>query len=370
MLLPLFSVAQRLDLDRFNFTAEVRTLPRYRLDTSYHTYDVQIETTKLMQNFMAEMTPEQSVFIDGWRKLEKQGHLTIKVRLEDLLPEGVSNKERVEPIKDKTGKQIGTRNFYYQEVTYTFAATAEVYDYKGAFIRSFDLANRSNKMTYRSPEFAIGKLAEGYFLVNSLAVTSQLFRSNTNRVMRTLSDNLTDDYGYSIANISDFMWIIDTRKHAEYQAHRVAFQKVKEVIFDLNAHTPIEGLRERLKPAIDYFDMIKRRYSGTSKHDRKIRYASYFNLAVIYYYLDDPQNMLREATGLIMNDFDAQDGRNLEANALRLKNIFQNTGIYTRHFPLDVNKFKGPFEGQPTAVTAPVTTPSPAPVKLPKKVKK
>ncbi len=112
----------------------------------------------------------------------------------------------------------------------------------------------------------------------------------------------------------------------------------------MTADKPIDQIKEQLKPAIDYFEKIKRKYTSTSKHDRKIRYASYYNLAVLYYYLDDPQMMMKEANGLVLNDFDTRDGKAFEQSATRLKNLFLQNNIYTRHFGIDTSAFKGPFE--------------------------
>jgi hypothetical protein len=112
----------------------------------------------------------------------------------------------------------------------------------------------------------------------------------------------------------------------------------------MNANSSTEKIKEQLKPVIDYFESLKTRYSGSGKHDRKIRYASYFNLAVLYYYLDDPQAMIKEARGLILNDYDTRDGKNLEATAVWLKNLFQTNNITSRHFVIDINSFKGPYQ--------------------------
>jgi hypothetical protein len=146
------------------------------------------------------------------------------------------------------------------------------------------------------------------------------------------------------------MWVIDSRKHPQYTAHRAAFLKMNEYLFNLNANTSIAGLREKLQPVIDYFEQIKNIYNTTSKHDRKIRYASYFNLAVLYYYLDDPQSMMKEANGLKLNDFDSKMGTAFQQTALQLKNIFENTKIYTRHFSIDTNLFRGPYENNTTTI--------------------
>lgn len=344
-LLPIAVFAQKkVDLDKFGFTVQFRSLPNYRLDSSYRTYNVEVEETKVMEPFIKELDPENSVMIDGWKKLPADGHLSVKIKFDELLPESFAIKERVENITDRNGRITGTRTLYSQEVTYTFSANAIITDYKGIHIKDEELASRSYKQTYNSPEFPIKHLATGYFMLNSKNVISQLYRISVNKATRYLSNRLSDDFGFGEVTVNDYMWIIDSRKHPEYDAHRKAFQQLNTALFGLDANTPIDGLREQLKPVIQYFESIKKNYSSNSKHDRKIRYASFYNLAVLYYYLDDPQMMMKEASGLALNDFDADDARGFETSALRLKNQFQISNIYTRHFRIDTNSFKGPFE--------------------------
>lgn len=350
LVLPAVAICQRVDLDRFKFTTQYRSLPAMRLDSSYRTYDVSVETSRLMQGYLNEMNPENSVQLDGWKMLKKKGHISVAVKLDDLLPESFSVKEREEIIKDRAGKETGRRKIYTQEVVYTFSAFADVTDYKGAHLQTVNLASRNYKQTYRSPEFQIRQLAEGYFLINSLKITEQLYRNCVNRAMNYLSNNLTENYGYSERTVTDHMWILDSKKHPEYQAHRKAFLTISEVLFGLSANRSLDGVKEQLKPAIDYFESIKRKYVSTSKHDRKLRYASYFNLAVLYFYLDDPQAMQKEASALVLNDYDAKDGKALESSAIYLKNLFEQTNIHSRHFPIDTSTFKGPGEAAAVAV--------------------
>jgi hypothetical protein len=345
LLFPIIISAQKsVDLDRYRFTVQYRSLPQLRLDSTYRTYNVEVEGTRLMQSFLQDMSPEKTVLLEGWRKLPQDGHITISIKLGDLLPESASVKERAESIKNRSGQVTGTRIFYCQEVTYSFEANATLTDYKGMHIMDQELAGRNYKQTYRSPEFALRQLAEGYFAINSLSVTKDLYRDCVNRAMHQLSDRITNNFGFAEATSNDFMWIIDSRKHPEYTAHRQAFQQMNEILFSMNANSSIEGAREQLKPVIDYFEKIKKKYSSTKKHDRKIRYASYFNLAVLYYYLDDPQAMMKEANGLELNDYDAKDAKGFVQTATWLKNIFQQTNIYTRHFNIDPSRFKGPYE--------------------------
>src|SRR5436189_939787 len=117
--------SQKVDLDRFKFTSQFRTLPAVVVDSSYHTYHVSVETSRLMQAYLSDMTPEKSVILEGWKMLKKNGHLAIHVKLEDLLPESFSVKGREEIIKDRLGKETGRRKLYTQEVVYTFSALAD-----------------------------------------------------------------------------------------------------------------------------------------------------------------------------------------------------------------------------------------------------
>jgi hypothetical protein len=136
--------------------------------------------------------------------------------------------------------------------------------------------------------------------------------------------------------------VIDSRKHPEYAANHAAILQMSEVFFKMNANTPLTGVREQLKPVIDYFEKIKTTYTTTCKHDRKMRYASYFNLAILYFYLDEPDLMMRECLALELNDYDARDGKMLARAATRLKNQFEQTGIYTRHFTINTETLTGP----------------------------
>ena len=339
---PLLLGAQKIDLDRFYFTVQIRCLPKLKLDSTYHTYNVEVETSRMMQSFLNELSPENSVVLEGWRKLSENGHINILVKLGDLIPESFAVKERTQNTTNRNGQITGTRSTYYQEVTYTFDATAIITDYRGQHIMDQPLASRNYKQVYRGPELPLRPLAEGYFLLNSMSITKDLFRSSVNRAMQYLSERISDNFGFGEVSVKDQMWIIDSRKHPEYAAHRQAFQQMTDVLFSMSANVPIENARAQLKPAIDYFENIKKEYTSFNKHDRKIRYASYYNLAVLYYYLDDPQAMMKEANGLILNDYDTRDGKNFEETANWLKNLFQQTNIYTRHFAINTADFKGP----------------------------
>lgn len=335
-------LAQNVDLDRFYFNVTYRDLPRQPLDTSYHTYSVAVESGSLGILSYKEDELVQLVEMEGWRKLSGNAHIMIRASFEDVIVEKSEVQEREQILKDKKGKQIGIKKLYSMVLTYTYGARVTINDYKGTQIRDMNLSNRTIKHTYKSPEYDTKLEAQAYFMYNMMNVNKELMRNAAMGTMRSLSNDLTVNYGFPARTIGDYMWILDSRKHPEYTDHRNAWLVVKQAMFRINANDSLNDVKAMLKPAIDYFEKVKRLYPGTKKRYRKIRYASFYNLAKIYLYLDDPESAAREASGLVMNDFDARDGRSLESAANNLQWLLSANKVTSRHFPIDINTYTGP----------------------------
>jgi hypothetical protein len=347
--ITLLATAQNVDLDRFYFNATYRELPRRGLDTSWRTFAVKAEIGPLCRQTMKKDDLTQLVEIEGWRKLNNNAHLMVRTKLEDVIVEKSQVKERQEILKDKQGKQTGVKMYYAMQLTYTYTAQTSITDYTGRTLEDMPRVDRSMKYNWTGQEYTTKLEAEISFAYNAIHVTSEIMRSVATNTFAEISNRLSANYGYSQRTVNDFMWILDTRKHPEYDAHRRAFSLVKQGMFMMNADEPVDKVREMLQPAIDYFQKLKRMYPSTNKKERKLRYASYYNLAKIYIYLDEPDAAMREATDLVMNDFDARDGRMLENMANDLKWLLQQNKVKTRHFPVNIMDFTGPYKSTAAA---------------------
>ena len=159
--------------------------------------------------------------------------------------------------------------------------------------------------------------------------------------INSLNATLTENYGYADRTVSDFFWVLDSRKHPEYENHRRAWIDFKQAISAMTPDESLDQVKLELKPVIEYYNSIKKKYNSNSKADKKLRYASYYNLAKIYWYLDDPDSGLKEANELVINGFDAKDGKGLEAGATNLKIQLRQAKRNTRHFKLNVDEYQG-----------------------------
>lgn len=334
--------AQKVDLDRYNFQGSYRSLPQKPLDASYKTYSVRVEATSSVKDGFSEMSMRDGVNIDGLKKIPENGHVNIFLLFDDLMIEKADVKERGEEKKDKEGKVTSKTSYYSVEVIYSFAGKATVTDYKGATLGSWVLADRGSKQSFSSTEYATYSEAAKYYNNNKYELRNQFIRQQVTAALQTLSASLNASYGYSAHRDPDILWILDSKKHPEQTAQQAAWGVFKETIATITPDEIPQDAKTKLLGLVQYFDSVKARYAGTDKADKKMRYSSYYNNAKIYLYLDNPEAAMKEADGLIANDYDTGDGKYLKRLAEDMIAAFKRNNTASRHFRVDLNNVQGP----------------------------
>ena len=136
--------------------------------------------------------------------------------------------------------------------------------------------------------------------------------------------------------------MLNNRKHPEFEGQQKAWINFQQAISNADAERPIADARQSMKPAIDYYVKLKKMYAGDDKNSRKLRYAACYNLSKIYYYLDMPDEALREGGELKITGYDQKDGDRLQAQATWLKQQMRQARMNTRHFYLPVDNLRAP----------------------------
>ena len=103
--------AQRVDLDRFNFTASFRDFPDEPLPNEYKTYNIRIEASPSLGLGYSVSNLENMISIEGLKKVTGTGHITIIAMLDDIVIEKTETKERVQVTKDKNNVEI-SKSFF------------------------------------------------------------------------------------------------------------------------------------------------------------------------------------------------------------------------------------------------------------------
>jgi tetratricopeptide (TPR) repeat protein len=334
--------AQRLNLDKYWFNYSYRRLPNIVLDKSFMTYSLNVSKTVALDAYSNEST-NSKINIEGRKKLSSGGHFIVNISLDDLIIEQSEVKERVEIIKDKDGKETGRKTYYRVEVRYTFAAGANVKDFKGYTLSSYTMASRNDKKIYTSNEFYSYNDAANYFNNNKLEIKTKLVSEQINAALESLDSSLNSDFGYSIIRLREFLWDIGTKKHPEYVAFHEACTKVKTALEKITADGIPPECSDMLQPVIDYLVRIPENFTNIEeKADIKLRYGAYYNLAVIYLLTEQFEKAKDYAQKLISNDYDKGDGERIIKEADNLKAQFEKQQIFSRHFLPDYENAQPP----------------------------
>lgn len=336
--------AQRVDLDRFNFSASFRDFPDDPLPSEYKTYNVRIEAAPSLGLGYSAANLENMISIEGLKKVTGTGHITIIAMLDDIVVEKTETVERVQVTKDKQNVEV-KKSYFATEMTYSFSARATVYDYKGStVISNHILFERENKRTYKTNEYSNPVDAANNFNNKILEVKANLSKQLVSSAISSLNSYLNSNYGYAIQKVNDIFWVLNNKKHPEYPEHQKAWNNFKSAIVLMSPDESLDKVKEKMKPVIAYYEKVKTIYTGSDKEAKKLRYASYYNLAKIYLYLDNPAAAMREADALAMNDFDESDGRHLRAVAESLDEQLKKNNASSRHFPVVISSFQPPVK--------------------------
>ncbi|MBS1566958.1 MAG: hypothetical protein JST39_21430 [Bacteroidetes bacterium] len=337
-----FTFAQKVDLDRYNFQGSYRALPLKPLDASYKTYSIRVEATSAVKDGFSEMSMRDGINIDGLKKISENGHVNVLVMFDDLMIEKADVKERVDEKKDKEGKVTSKTSYYSVEVIYSFAAKSSVTDYKGGSLANWMLADRGSKQTFNTSEYSTYSDAAKYYNNNKYELRNQFTRQQVGAALQSLNASLNSNYGYPARRDADILWILDSKKHPEQGAQQAAWATFKETISTITADEIPQDAKTKLLGLVQYFDSVKIRYAGSDKADKKMRYSSFYNNAKIYLYLDNPEAAIKEADGLIANDYDAGDGKYLRRMAEDMIASFKRNNTGSRHFHIDLSNAEAP----------------------------
>ena len=331
--------AQKVDLDSEKFTYTYRDYPTDPLPADFVTYSVTYDAAGSTKNEISTPEVVDNLRLEGFKRLESGGHLNLIVQFNSLIFNASQVKERFDVQKDKNGKETGRTYYYWVELSYSITGSAQMKDYKGNIL---DKSHLGGTFNYRTSEYNSYKAASDYFNNNRDALRGNFIRERVQGAISGLSQAWSNKYGFPVRTGRDELWILDSKSHPDYDGHQKALKTVQELMKTMSADQPVAEIREKLKPTIEYFESLKTKYAKDDKRERKMRYASWFNLGKIYLYLDDMDAAIKEAEGLIKNDYDPKDGKKMIEEAQRVKAVFNKNKANTRHFPIELDKMEGP----------------------------
>jgi hypothetical protein len=332
----IFAQTKNVDIDNLYFKVEYRNTPQTPLNPLFFEYSTRVIATKSTEQRVSIDEINDILGIAGQRKTDDEANaaLTMVVELGDLVVESSKIEERREEKKDKNGKIINVYHYYKVSVVYRFNSLYKIFS-GNKLIRSASTYDNSHQ-TYSTSEYSSRKDANDYWNNNKDVLISQFATTLSKQTAYFANNYASQMYGFPVIKNTDNIQITDEKKHSENEKFREACNKLKTE-FELMTHKRKVN-KTNVLDIIEYFKSIPAKYTDKKlKADIKLRYAAYYNLCKIYYYLDEPENIEQYANLLIANDYDKKDGEKLKKEANELKTILSRTEVDTRHF--DTNEY-------------------------------
>jgi hypothetical protein len=269
------------------------------------------------------------IAIAGFSRVGSDGTIQIDFMFNGTTVEDFIIKEIKHEKKDKKGDVISTRYTYNLDLDYISTGAVFIKN----TLTGQDFNDRySYNANYTKYGFKSRAKAQRYYDNNRRSLNKKYRNKHIREMEETIQNYLNRTYGYPINSGKDNFWILSRKSHPEYYKHHEAFEKARLAFVKMSYNSPTNQIERDLQPVIKYFKEVIPRYTGKKKKARKVRYASYYNLAKIYFYLDNMEKTREYGQKLIDNNYDKKDGKAFIRRANELQDLFYANGVNSRHF--------------------------------------
>ena len=353
----------KVDLDRFYFSVLHQILPSQNVPFENRTYTTNITlSNSVYDNYPDDEQIKGRLYIKGWKNVTENPTVTMNYTVSEFSLKSSNIVTRLVEEKDKAGKVIKSYNMYSAVAQFYGngnvkisgpVSTTQVEPKKVEAVaketnrflqnkvaKTEEVAatgsNYTNSLAvnleYKSGESENYKEIEKNYNLNKNEIFNQKLREFIDGSINSANYAVNKLYGFEQLLVSEKVWIMDA-KDDEGVAQKEAITAVKVIFNEIQADKPIDDAIANLQPLVEYFESLKTKYPDDNKGSKKIRYSAYYNLGKIYLFTDQPEKAIKEGEGIIANDYDKSDGKDIIKEAEELIKIFTKTGFTSRHNP-------------------------------------
>jgi hypothetical protein len=329
--------AQKADVDNLRLDYNYANLPNQNIEASNRTFFISTTGT----NSQNVVNLPQTLRLYGWVNVAepKNAALEIKFTVRGMDFGLANNSNRKVETKDKDGKVTGTTFYYKVSVNNTGRSELYVYGPENSYANYLQSLKRQekakdnkkeqkkmqeeannpflskvNKKVVESnggtkPLAFRGDMSRQYFYSTNEHLTaekaSKEYSDNARRESRNhenqylndlpsiVESQLNSEYGFTPGRARLAFKKLSSDKHPEFTMFKNATDAMKVILDKTRYNLPIDEVTEDLEPILDYFSKLEKKLKRSgSKDDRRLRMAALYNIAQLYYILDQHENPL------------------------------------------------------------------------------
>lgn len=347
--LILMTFGQRVDIDNKRMSVEFAKCPTHYVPEDQRTFVVELVGS-------SGIDPEffyDQIFINGWEQVDEDANAKIKVSAGSVGLTDPQEVKRVDEKKDKEGNVTSRTNYYKWTQGGVGKAAGYVYgpenkmaiskwEKKQAAKAAEEAAEKKEEVNSNpflsgtsageeledaaegSDRIAFGDLTRTYsyetseYTSSTKARTALLNLTNSklsafradypNDLVNSTNNFINGVYGFSKGSDYVKFKVLDSKKHPENEMYNQATDAMFKILETKKWNEPMESLVSDLAPIIEYFEGVKGKYSSDDKQDVKLKSATMWNLATLYYYLDMPDKTTAIGQEFVRWGEDEKDG--------------------------------------------------------------
>ncbi|MBC7885959.1 MAG: hypothetical protein H7X99_10825 [Saprospiraceae bacterium] len=363
---------QKVDIDNKYITISCAAFPENYVPEKQRTYSLKLDGNYLFR----DREKIENFKIYGWAKTEDEANMDILVDIHGFVAGSSYASSRTEEKKDKDGKVISSTKYYKVSVTNRGEGVLKIFgprnimpktpkkekekekekdkkkkeESANPFLQNVDTrdaaSNLDESVSSKGLAYNIS-LNESYdYTTNertSPNLASNEFQENYYNQQRNHEKNfharypdlipfhINKYYGYRPTRYNVKFKELDSEKHPEYQTFTNAIKALEVIFSKMRYNKSIEQIATDLSPIINYFESLISKYNKDDKHEKKLKAASYYNLARIFQYLDDHDKVIEIGRAIIASENDEDDGEDFIKESENWKSLLAFHHMKSRH---------------------------------------
>ncbi len=331
--------AQKIKDQRISF--EYTRLPSNPLDPTFTTYssvvygsDYGLENLGIDRNGAAD-----SYFtLGGFKRVGQGGHFRIScyVGYPTTLSTETTSYTKTITNKDKTKSKV-TR--YKKTIVYRAPVRYKVEDYQGNVITSGSM-NEKKSFVFGEGASSSSALSSSWRNSRQREMSGR-YKKAVKDAMSSASGTIRALYGYSIKKRTAQIEILG-KKDKGTEEFMSAYETTKAAFANMKANEKPDKVKEEVRPALEFYMAEKNKWSAADKKERKVRSACVYNLATIFYWLDELDEARKYANECVEIDYKPGRGKTLIRGIDATKKLFDTNNTTSRHPYFDLSNATPP----------------------------
>lgn len=370
-------VAQKVDIDNYRVEMEVANIPEKYIEEGKRTFHIELKGPSTIVSTIKK----ENFMLYGFKQVEKDGTLKMVIDVSSMIQGTPSLSTRVDEQKDKNGKVTSRTNYYTYSSTNYASSACTIYgplsekeiaeeaaklkekeakkkekdkapenpflknatnatpsqenagnDGTTAAYKRIKYKDLNTSYVHSGGEYASTTAALNSYNQGAIAAFNNHLTAYPNDVIDRSQYEANYIYGYYPVKLTyQKMKTLDSDKHPEYTTFKQATEAAKVIFKNFKYNSDIEAFRNDFAPILDYFKSLDEKLGVKDKHEKKLKAAALYNIAMINYSLDDFDASEKACKKMIAIDQDADDAEDILDKIKEVRPMMEKHKLTTRH---------------------------------------